>query len=56
MDLLNDFIGIQSTLNLNISQLNGRHIDILSGFKPIMVIYSITLLMIEPIIITENIY
>jgi len=40
-------------LNLNVYQLNGRHIDIVSGFKPIMVIYSTTLVVNEPIIMTE---
>ena len=40
-------------MNLNVYQLNGRHIDIVSGFKPMMVIYSTTPLMIEPIIMTE---
>ena len=40
-------------MNLNIYQLNGRHIDIVSGFKPIMVIYSTTLVVNEPIIMTE---
>jgi len=40
-------------LNLNVYQLNGRHIDIVSGFKPIMVIYSTTPVVNEPIIMTE---
>ena len=40
-------------MNLNVYQLNGRHIDIVSGFKPIMVIYSTTLVVNEPIIMTE---
>ena len=40
-------------MNLNVYQLNGRHIDILSGFKPIMVIYSTTPVVNEPIIMTE---
>ena len=40
-------------MNLNIYQLNGRHIDIVSGFKPIMVIYSTTPVVNEPIIMTE---
>jgi len=40
-------------LNLNVYQLNGRHIDIVSGFKPILVIYSTTPVVNEPIIMTE---
>ena len=40
-------------MNLNVYQLNGRHIDIVSGFKPIMVIYSTTPVVNEPIIMTE---
>jgi hypothetical protein len=40
-------------LNLNVYQLNGRHIDIVSGFKPMMVIYSTTPVVNEPIIMTE---
>ena len=40
-------------MNLIVYQLNGRHIDIVSGFKPIMVIYSTTLVVNEPIIMTE---
>jgi len=40
-------------LNLNVYKLNGRYIDIVSGFKPIMVIYSTTPVVNEPIIMTE---
>ena len=40
-------------MNLNVYQLNGRHIDIVSGFKPMMVIYSTIPLMIEPIIMID---
>ena len=40
-------------MNLNVYQLNGRHIDIVSGFKPILVIYSTTPVVNEPIIMTE---
>jgi len=40
-------------LNLNVYQLNGRHIDIVSGFKLMMVIYSTTPVVNEPIIMTE---
>ena len=40
-------------MNLNVYQLNGRHIDIISGFKLIMVIYSTTPVLNEPIIMTE---
>ena len=40
-------------MNLNVYQLNGRHIDIVLGFKPIMVIYSTTPIVNELIIMTE---
>ena len=40
-------------MNLNVYKLNGRYIDIVSGFKPIMVIYSTTPVVNEPIIMTE---
>ena len=40
-------------MNLNVYQLNGRHIDIVLGFKLIMVIYSTTPIVNELVIMTE---